>query len=133
MEQAVGGEIFITKMPVIKIADLAHALIQLKSQSSKIEIREIGANPGEKFYEELMTEEEVPRSVELDRFFMVLPTLAGLYEKVPALELSKNLPSCSRVYNSNYETTMGVDRIIQYLKSNNLLDSVDPIGQQNWL
>lgn len=84
---AKGGEVFITKMPVVRIEDLAKAMIlNLSSKYQKlpeeIEIIEIGTKPGEKLYEELMSEEETRRSLELDRYFSVMPAFKGIYSDI---------------------------------------------------
>ena len=68
--KAQGGEVFITKMPVVRILDLAKAMIDLLApkygfDKNKIEISEIGQKPGEKLYEELMSNEETRRAIEL--------------------------------------------------------------------
>lgn len=75
-----GGEVFITKMPVIKIKDLALSMIEIFSEkfgykTKDIEIKIIGSKPGEKLYEELMNTEETRRAVELNKYFSVLPAL----------------------------------------------------------
>ena len=53
---AKGGEVFITKMPVIRISDLAEAMInalapRFNYHPSEIEIKVVGVKPGEKLYE----------------------------------------------------------------------------------
>ena len=63
---ACGGEVLVTKMPVMRIIDLAQAMIELLAPKAgldpdKITIRYIGAKPGEKLYEELMSQEEASR------------------------------------------------------------------------
>ena len=76
-----GGEVFVTKMPVINIKDLAIAMIE-EIAADKIEIEEIGCKPGEKLYEELMSDEETRRAVELPKFFSVLPAFRNLYTDI---------------------------------------------------
>ncbi|PIE74476.1 MAG: capsule biosynthesis protein CapD [Deltaproteobacteria bacterium] len=84
---AKGGEIFITKMPVIRIIDLAKVMIEELAPSygyrpEDIEIKKIGVKPGEKLYEELMNHEETRRAIELEKYFSVLPAFRNLYEGI---------------------------------------------------
>ena len=81
-----GGEVFITKMPVIRIQDLAEVMIEVLApqfghQPGNIGIEIIGTKPGEKMYEELMSQEETRRSLELPRYFSVLPAFKGFVPK----------------------------------------------------
>jgi len=83
---ACGGEVFITKMPVMRIEDLARVMIDILAprhgrQPQEIEIIEIGAKPGEKLYEELMTQEETRRSWELRDMFVTLPAFQEVYQR----------------------------------------------------
>jgi len=66
-ELAAGGEVFVLKMPALRIADLAQVMIRhlaprFDRRPEAIEIVEIGAKSGEKLYEELLTDAEVPRA-----------------------------------------------------------------------
>ncbi len=74
---AKGGEVFVLKMPLIRLGDLAEAVIESTKQRYAIEdpitIEEIGLRPGEKRYEELMTDDEVTISIETDNMYIILP------------------------------------------------------------
>jgi len=69
-EISLGGETFVLKMPVVKMGDVAQAVGSFYG-NNHIEV--IGKRPGEKLYEELMTEEESMRALEFDEMFGILP------------------------------------------------------------
>ncbi|WP_340598664.1 polysaccharide biosynthesis protein [Priestia megaterium] len=76
MKVSTGGEIFILKMPVILLKDLAYVVMKEASRKynilfEEIEIEEIGLRPGEKRYEELMTYEESISALELPNMFII--------------------------------------------------------------
>ena len=86
-EKARGGEVFVTKMPVIQIVDLARVMIdELAPQhgydSRQMALTEIGSKAGEKLYEELMSDEETRRTLELEEMFAVLPAFRNVYEDI---------------------------------------------------
>ncbi|WP_172196391.1 UDP-N-acetylglucosamine 4,6-dehydratase family protein [Saccharibacillus qingshengii] len=72
---ALGGEVFVLKMPVIRIGDLAEVLIELVCEKHgvrrQIEIHETGLRPGEKRYEELMTSDEYLLADEQENMFII--------------------------------------------------------------
>lgn len=75
-----GGEVFIFKMPTVNISDLAEVLIaelapSYGHQPEDINVEIIGTKPGEKMYEELMTEDEASRSLERHDMFIILPQI----------------------------------------------------------
>lgn len=121
-----GGEVFVTKMPVVRIIDLAEAMIELMApvcgyHPSDIQIEFIGAKPGEKLYEELMSEEETTRSVELEDMFSVLPTLVDRKQlstyRYPGFVSSE----VKNPYISKNERHMSKDEIIDYLCGHGIL------------
>jgi FlaA1/EpsC-like NDP-sugar epimerase len=118
--EANGGEVFVTKMPVMRIEDLAVAMIEELS-SVEIKITEIGSKPGEKLYEELMSDEETRRTIELDKFFSVLPAFRGIYSDI---KYNYDLIMSEVVedpYVSEHQTSLTVEEIKDFLRDNKLL------------
>jgi len=74
IERMKGGEIFVPKIPSMKIIDLAKAI----APQSKIKIT--GIRPGEKINEVLLTGEEARHAKEFDNYFVVEPEYA-LWDK----------------------------------------------------
>ena len=75
---AKGGEIFILKMPVVRLGDLADVVIKeyaekYKCKSSDIKKEIIGPRPGEKIFEELMTELEAEKAFETKDMLIIPP------------------------------------------------------------
>ncbi len=80
---AKGGEIFIPKMPVVRVKELVDVMLELHASAKerkKIKIELIGQQAGEKIYEELMTDEEVTRAIETDDMFILKPQIPDLFE-----------------------------------------------------
>ena len=67
-EQMLGGEVFIPKIPSMKILDLAIVI------APDAEVKIVGIRPGEKLHEVLIHEDEARSAVELDDMFVVQPT-----------------------------------------------------------
>lgn len=62
-----GGEIFVPKIPSMKVVDLARAM------SPQAELQYIGIRPGEKIHESLITPEEGARAINLDDRYVIEP------------------------------------------------------------
>jgi FlaA1/EpsC-like NDP-sugar epimerase len=123
-----GGEVFITKMPVIRIADLAQAMIDALAplyghDPKKISIQHIGAKPGEKLYEELMNDEETRRALELPLYFSVLPAFRGIYDDIQYDYADLVSDRVTSRYVSADETPLPLPQIRSFLKQNGLLES----------
>ena len=68
-EKGEQGDLFVQKSPAATIDTLAKAIIELTG--SKTGINYIGTRHGEKFYETLVTKEEMAKVVDLGRFYCV--------------------------------------------------------------
>lgn len=103
---AVGGEVFVTKMPVIRIEDLARVMIsdlapRYGYDPADIDIEVVGAKPGEKFYEELMNREETRRTIELPNYFAITPAFKALYGNVDYVYPQLIRKTVRKPYNSS--------------------------------
>jgi UDP-N-acetylglucosamine 4,6-dehydratase len=77
---AKGGEVFILKMPIVRLGDLVDVIIETYAEKyhckkESIEKRTIGLRPGEKMFEELMTESESAVGFETDDMLIIPPQL----------------------------------------------------------
>ncbi len=122
-----GGEVFVTKMPVVRIVDLATAMINELAPTygykpDDIEIIEIGVKPGEKMYEELLSQEEARRTLELPLYFAVLPAFRAIYNNIaydyPELVSTR----VNNPYISAEQAPMSIPEIQSFLKKNSLLE-----------
>lgn len=67
LEEATGGETFISKIPSFKVTDLAEAMCP------GCKMKEIGIRPGEKLHEIMVTVEDSYMTYEYDKHFIVYP------------------------------------------------------------
>ncbi|HUT28019.1 MAG TPA: polysaccharide biosynthesis protein [Methanomassiliicoccales archaeon] len=101
-----GGEIFILKMDAVRIVDLIRVIAEDlgKRNSHDVEIKTIGIRPGEKLYEELLTEEESLLVEDIGPMYVLHPGVNGT-------------PSdCGVVYNSNEGRFLNDDEIRRKLR-----------------
>ena len=67
IEKMAGGEIFVPKIPSMRLMDLANAL------APECDIAFVGIRPGEKVHEVLLSADEARRAVETDSMFVIQP------------------------------------------------------------
>jgi FlaA1/EpsC-like NDP-sugar epimerase len=105
-ELAKGREVFILKMPALKIIDLAEVMIKDIAalhglDQKKIKIHHIGTRNGEKLFEELMTESEAVRALESDKMYIILPETLPFEEPLHYPVTEKFLKSAISNFSSN--------------------------------
>lgn len=67
IERMQGGEVFVPKIPSMRVVDLARAI------APQAELEFIGIRPGEKLHEVLISEDESRHTLEMDEMFVVEP------------------------------------------------------------
>lgn len=68
LDKMVGGEIFVPKIPSMKITELAKAL------APDCDYDVVGIRPGEKLHEVMIPEDEARNTLEFDKYFVIQPT-----------------------------------------------------------
>lgn len=109
-----GGEVFVFKMPVARLGDLVdaavdHYLALLGRSSEVVERATIGARPGEKAYEELMTEDESRRAKDIGDMYVLLPAL-DVHQSLAAA-YAEALPAAVGAYRSDGGQVMAPDEV----------------------
>ncbi|SDK78724.1 Polysaccharide biosynthesis protein [Maridesulfovibrio ferrireducens] len=127
VQYAKGGEVFVTKMPIIRICDLAKVMIEELApryghNPEDIEIDIVGSKPGEKLYEELMNFEETRRTVELENYFAILPAFRDLYKNISYKYPGTISTTIDRPYNSANEIALTPTELKHFLLNYGLLE-----------
>lgn len=68
IENALGGEVFVPKIPSYRIETIAKAI------APNAILKEIGIRPGEKLHEEMITESDSYNTIEFDKYYAILPS-----------------------------------------------------------
>lgn len=106
---AQGGDVFVLKMPVVRLGDLVQVIVEQHTdgtfdpQGSQIQI--IGPRRGEKLFEELLNEEEAKRALEWEDLFVLPPW----WDEDP--HYSGAVAATRGVYSSRELPLMSIDEI----------------------
>jgi UDP-N-acetylglucosamine 4,6-dehydratase/5-epimerase len=104
IEEMHGGEVFVPKIPSMKMVDLAEAI------APQAKIRIIGIRPGEKLHEVLISEDEARTTVELDDMYVVQPA-AALWFGHHWSDTGKPLPNEYHYASDNNDAWLTVEEI----------------------
>lgn len=86
--QARGGELFILKMPALRVADLVQVFIteyclRRGLDPHTVNVRQVGIRPGEKLHEDLVSPEECSRLEDRGALYCVRPLWEGADSEIP--------------------------------------------------
>ena len=111
IEKALGGEIFVPKIPSYKILDVAKAI------APKCKIKETGIRPGEKLHEEMITESDSFYTIEFDRYYAILPADADMQKYINYYK-AKKIPRGFKYSSSTNNEWLSIEQIRELLKKN---------------
>jgi len=72
LETMEGGELYVKKIPSMKMTELA------KAMAPNLPIKEVGIRPGEKIHEMMISSEDARNTIEFDKYYIILPDLDGI-------------------------------------------------------
>ncbi|PWK16178.1 SDR family NAD(P)-dependent oxidoreductase [Tumebacillus permanentifrigoris] len=115
-----GGEVFVLKMPTVSLSDLAEVIIEEVTQKynlqEPVEIAEIGLRPGEKMYEELMTEDEINAALETSEMYIIPSSFTE-----QRIEYPEALSATPNHANSRYETPISKETLRDWILTERLV------------
>jgi len=117
LDNHLGGEIFIPKIPSYKILDIAEAV------APECETRDVGIRPGEKLHEEMITDTDSLNTIDLGPYYAILPSVSYTYTEGDyiAHHKAEKVPfgfKYNSGTNTEWETIEGLRQLI--------IDHVDP-------
>jgi UDP-N-acetylglucosamine 4,6-dehydratase len=74
LEDMRGGEVFVPKLPSIRVVDLASAL------APQVPVHNVGIRPGEKLHETMIPEDDARTTLEFANHYVILPVKPSLSE-----------------------------------------------------
>lgn len=83
LDHHLGGEIFVPKIPSYKILDIAKAV------APDCETKVVGIRPGEKLHEEMITDTDSLNTIDLGRYYAILPSVSFTYTEQEFLDHHK--------------------------------------------
>lgn len=86
IENHLGGEIFIPKIPSYHIKDVATAIAPNLPQV------EIGIRPGEKLHEEMITATDALNTIDIGKYYAILPSVSFKYDREDYLKHHNAVP-----------------------------------------
>ncbi|MBQ8591669.1 MAG: UDP-N-acetylglucosamine 4,6-dehydratase (inverting) [Lachnospiraceae bacterium] len=110
LEEAKGGETFISKIPSFKITDLAEAMMP------GCNMPEVGIREGEKLHEIMVTVEDSMTTYEYDKHFIVYPQMVWSNSRKPT-PTGKKVPDGFSYSSDNNTEWLSVEEIKELLKT----------------
>jgi len=121
------GEVFVYKMPAIRIEDLAEAMIRVLAPKfdrdpSDIEVEVVGRRTGETFHEKIMTERETTLAYENGSLYAICPEAT---DDGTAPDLEGFEPTTDIVRSSAAAEKLTTDEIVPFLRDAGTLVPAD--------
>ena len=106
----VGGEIYVRKIPSMNITDIAQAAAPGARHET------IGIRPGEKLHEQMISAEDAHYTFEYPDYYKILPAIHGWNEDPARIQQGKRVPEDFTYSSDNNPDWMGVEALAQWIR-----------------
>lgn len=111
-EDMKGGEIYVKKIPSMKVTDLASVV----APDAKQEI--VGIRPGEKLHEQMIGIEDAPFTYEYKDYYKILPSINNWYEDKERIKDGIKVDENFIYDSANNENWMSSEELKKWIKEN---------------
>jgi UDP-N-acetylglucosamine 4,6-dehydratase (inverting) len=108
----IGGEIYVRKIPSMKITDIAQAVMP----DAKKEI--IGIRPGEKLHEQMISQEDAPHTYEYKKYYKILPSINNWSKDIRRIDGGRPVHDEFSYTSNNNKEWMSIDTLKNWIKNN---------------
>ena len=115
----VGGEIYVKKIPSMRIGDIARAV----DPGARIEI--VGIRPGEKLHEQMIALEDAPYTFEYHDYYKILPALFNWSQDPERIKGGKLVPEGFTYCSNNNSVWLTVEKLRAWIEKHG--DSIGKI------
>lgn len=112
LEDAIGGEIYVKKIPSMKVTDVAKAL------RPNAPIKHVGIRPGEKLHEQMIGLEDAAFTYEYDGYYKILPNMFDWSIDPRRIKDGNKVPENFVYQSDTNEEWMTVTQLQQWVESN---------------
>lgn len=111
-EDMEGGEIYVKKIPSMKVTDIAAAVAPSARQET------VGIRPGEKLHEQMISEEDSHYTFEYPEHFKILPAIHSWHEDFKRIKDGKRVTEGFVYSSDNNAEWMGVQALRSWIEAN---------------
>lgn len=111
-EDMVGGEIYVKKIPSMKVTDIARAA----ASDARHEI--VGIRPGEKLHEQMIGPEDAPHTYEYAEHFKILPAIHNWSADLTRINDGKKVAEDFTYCSDNNPDWMNIDTLRAWIEQN---------------
>ena len=109
----IGGEIYVKKIPSMKVTDIAKAVdIEAKQKI-------IGIRPGEKIHEEMISSGDAPYTYEYKNHYKILPSIYDWSKDKKRINNGKKVDENFTYSSENNHDWMEINTLKNWIKANN--------------